>query len=224
MPVRPALALLLAGAGCAAAPTAARPRAWDFQLDEAGGPAAGFVVPGFPDGRPAGRWEVVRDDTAPSPKHALAQLATHHEAPAELLAVADTPRLADCRVRVALAPRADGPARGGGVVLRHRRPGTHYVLRWDVAASRVVLERVARGVRTELGRATVTVPDLGKLPWHTLTVAVRGARLAVAFDDVPVLDVIDDAALGPGQAGLWTPAGAVTAFDDLTLEALAPLE
>jgi hypothetical protein len=209
-------------AACAAAPPLPRPRAWDFQLDEPGGPAAGFVVPTAEGGGPAGRWAIDRDEAAPSPRAVVAQSATHHPAAHGALLVADTPPLADCRARVHLAPRADGRAQGGGLLLRYRDPRTHYVVRWDVAARRVVLERVAGGTRTVLGQASVAPPDLTVVPWHALTAVARGARLLVAFDEVPCLDLVDDAPLGRGQVGLWTPPGACTAFDDLSLEALAP--
>jgi len=213
---------MAACAGCAGAPLLAEPRAWDFQADDPDGPAAGFVVPLTETGA-LGRWQIRRDvPGAPSPRYVLGQIATHTTDAAGCLILADTPAVAEVRVRVQATPHDSGPARGFGVVIRYDADGTHYCARWDVAHRRLLLERVVGTTRTVLASAPIDVIDLAAVPWHGLVVAARGQRIAVAFDDVPKIDVRDPAPLGPGQVGLWTPAGAVASFDDLLLEPLDP--
>lgn len=237
-----------AAAGCGGTPLLETPVAWTFEDDVLGRPAAGWVVPRVVhDGAevPAGYWAVGRDPRAPSPAQMLRQHTTHFTGGHANLAVADTAPVRDFRLRVqvrafpgARAERLNAEyaarglevpgdvqlgaqQRGGGAVFRYTDPDNYYALRWNPLQSVVRLEIVRHGRRQLLASAPVTTPgdDVG---WHQLEVACRGPRIAGAFDGVQVIEH-EDWAHDTGRVGVWTPADASAAFDDVWLEPLGPL-
>jgi hypothetical protein len=90
----------------AAAAQGSGARTWDFQSDALDSPPTGFSFGRTGRGR-EGKWVVVRDPTAPSGDHVLAQVDgddTDYRFP---VAVADAPGVTDLRVEVRCKPILD---------------------------------------------------------------------------------------------------------------------
>jgi hypothetical protein len=190
------------------------PRAmtWDFQEDALNAPPAGFSFGRTGQGRD-GRWRVVKDPTAPSGDHVLAQLdadATDDRFP---VAVADAPRLADVRLSVRCKAVSGKTDEACGLVFRYRDPDDYYVARANALEDNVNLYQVVKGRRRELaGVGTKVAPDA----WHALAIEARGDRLQVFWEGKPIIDTRDGTFREAGKVGVWTKADSVTYFDALT--------
>lgn len=206
----------------AAAQTPSPPRNLGFDLDAADGAPKGFSCARTGQGRP-GRWRVVRDGSAPSPPHALAQVdadATNYRFP---LCVSDEIVGTDVDLSVRIKPVSGGEDQAGGLVWRYRDPDNYYVVRLNALEDNVVLYKVERGKRSDL-RAKGAWPlaygkkvDVPLGVWSSLRVTTRGSTFVVRFNDQELFEVEDLAFTGPGKVGVWTKADSVTHFDDLTV-------
>lgn len=206
----------------AAAQTPPSPWHLAFDLDVADSAPKGFSCSRSGQGRP-GRWRVVRDGSAPSPPHALAQLdadATNHRFP---LCVSDEIVGTDVDLSVRIKPVSGGEDQAGGLVWRYRDPDNYYVVRLNALEDNVVLYKVERGKRSDL-RAKGAWPlaygkkvDVPLGAWSSLRVTARGNAFVVRFNDQELFQVEDLTFTGPGKVGLWTKADSVTHFDDLTV-------
>jgi hypothetical protein len=200
----------------AAAAQGSGARTWDFQSDALDSPPTGFSFGRTGRGR-EGKWVVVRDPTAPSGDHVLAQVDgddTDYRFP---VAVADAPSVTDLRVEVRCKPVSGKTDEACGLVLRHRDADNYYVARANALEDNVNLYRVVNGRRRQIagwsGRVAANA-------WHILAIEARADHLRVFWEGTPILDARDDTFKDAGKAGVWTKADSVTYFDALTV---APL-
>ena len=182
---------------------------WDFEAVALGQLPAGAEVP-------VGSWETRRLGDAPAGPHVLVQTARNHGATFNLITFA-APVLADLDLTVQLKALEGREDQGGGVVWRYRDVGNYYIARANPLESNVRVYKVVNGRRLQLQSAGVTIPS----GWHTLRITMRGHQIECFFDGKSYLQVADDTFPDAGRIGLWTKADAVTAFDNLTVQALS---
>lgn len=158
------------------------------------------------------RWEIRRDQTAPTQPYVLAQLSNDPTDGRFPLAILNTLMLQDGDVSVRLKPVAGHGLQGGGVVWRYRDENNYYLARANVLDKSVALYKVEHGRPTPLG--TVVHREIPLNGWSILKVSARGNRFQVFVDHRRILQAWDGTFTKAGKVGLWTDADAVTYFDD----------
>lgn len=175
---------------------------WNFDRDLQGVIAKAFSGE-------VGQWEVVKDATAPSQDHVLAQLAKNSRSTFNVALVRDT-SLQDVDIAVSFKAIGGRIDQGGGAVWRAKDADNYYIARYNPLEDNYRVYKVVEGRRTELGSS-----DIGASPgWHDLRVTMIGNHIRGYYDGQKYLDVRDDTFTEPGQVGLWTKADAQTHFDD----------
>jgi hypothetical protein len=194
-----------------------------FNFDSA---KPGALPPGWtsamthPGGAP--KWEVLKDETAPSKPNVLAQTSTDKTGERFPVAILDQV-MKDGGLSVKIKPVSGGVDRAGGLVWRYRDSGNYYVVRANALEGNVVLYSVAAGKRTPLapkGTPPGTYGVKHKVPaqvWSTLRVTFEENLFAVYFDGRKLFEVEDATFSGPGKVGVWTKADSVTYFDDFEI-------
>ena len=168
-------------------------------------------------GKGAAKWEVVVDDTAPSPKNVLRQSG---EATFCWAAKTDE-RIKDGFVETKFKPVSGKEDQAGGLVFRFRDANNYYVVRANTLEDNVVLYKTVDGKRSSLsvkGRTFGYGVDakVPKAKWSTLRVEFRGNLFTVSLNGKKVFDVEDDTFKDAGAVGVWTKADSVTLFDDFS--------
>jgi hypothetical protein len=157
------------------------------------------------------RWEIHRDQTAPTPPYVLAQLsnATGEHCP---LAIFNDLTLRDGDVSVRIKAVSGHEDQAGGVVFRYRDPNNYYLARENALTRNVAIFKVENGQTRQI---TPAVPhDISANTWNILKVSVRGNRFQVYMNHRRILQGWDQTFSGWGKVGLWTEADSVTYFDD----------
>ncbi len=167
-----------------------------------------------------GRWEIVRDDTAPSKPNVLAQLSSDSTRGRYPLAVFNKVSCKNGDLRVKLKPVSGEVDASGGLVWRYLDENNYYIVRANALEDNVVLYKVENGKRSSLapkGKALGTYGVETKVSgqtWHTLRVAFQGSLFTVYFNGEKLFEVEDTTFTQAGNVGLWSKADSVTHFDD----------
>jgi hypothetical protein len=159
----------------------------------------------------APRWEVRKDQSAPSQPYVLAQVSKDPNGSRSPLAILDDSMLRDGDLSVRLKP-VGGQVLQGGLVWRYRDENNYYLARASAIDKTVAVYKVQNGLRTPL--MPEASRDIPSNHWSTLKVSVRGNRFQVYVDHRRILQGWDGTFTHPGKVGLWTGADAVTYFDD----------
>jgi len=157
------------------------------------------------------RWEVRRDNSAPSP-YVLAQLSADHHNDRCPLAIFDGVNLRDGDVSVRIKPVSGQQDQAGGVIWRYRDPNNYYLARANAVTKNVAIYRVRNGERLPI--ATAVPHDIEPNTWNILKVSVHGSRFQVYVNHHRLLQADDKTFSGPGRVGLWTVSDSVTYFED----------
>ena len=201
-----ALTLLVTATGAALAQTkvtfddaSALPKGWESGLT----------------GKGAAKWEVVAEDSAPSPKNVLKQSG---EATFCWAAKMDE-RIKDGFAEAKFKPVSGKEDQAGGLIFRVKDANNYYVVRANALEDNVVLYKTVDGKRSSLpvkGRTFGYGVDakVPKAKWSTLRVEFRGNLFTVSFNGKKLFDVEDDTFKDAGAVGVWTKADSVTLFDD----------
>lgn len=201
---RPVLTLTLTMLTLAGAPAA---ETVNFDTAEIGKPPAGWTA--TQTGRGRAKWEVVRDETAPSKPNVLKQSG---EATYPVCFKDDT-AIKDGFVEVKFKPISGREDQAGGLVWRATDPDNYYVARANALENNVTIYHTINGRRTERKRTRMSV---AANMWHTLRVDFQGTHFVVTFDSQKALEWDDATFKEPGKVGVWTKADSVTLFDDFT--------
>lgn len=179
----------------------------NFDKAEVGKPPAGWTATQTGSGQ--AKWEIVRDDTAPSKPNALKQTgqATYP------VCLKDDTSIRDGFVEVKFKPVSGREDQAGGVVWRARDANNYYVARANALENNVTIYHTINGRRTEKKRARMTVSN-GQ--WQTLRVEFQGTHFAVSFNGKSALEWDDETFKDAGKVGVWTKADSVTLFDDFS--------
>jgi len=164
------------------------------------------------------RWEIVRDESAPSPPNVLAQLSRDRTAGRFPLAIWGRTLLQDGEVSIAFKAVDGSIDQAAGIVWRYQDPNNYYIVRANALENNVVLYKVENGVRTSIAPKGLPSRSYGVkhlIPsgrWNNLKVT-----FAVFFNQERLFEAEDTTFQKPGKIGLWTKADSVTYFDDLTV-------
>jgi hypothetical protein len=190
---------------------AASSRVIDFDGLPVGAMPPGWSVAMTTPGAPA-KWEVLKDQTAPTQPYVLAQVSNGPAGNRFPLAILEGVQFRDGDVSVRIKPVAGGEDNGGGLVWRYRDERNHYLLRANAADKTVAVFRVQNGQRT----AVVAPAKYEFQPngWSILKVSARGNRFQVYVDHRRILEGNDATFTGAGRVGLCTVAESVMYFDD----------
>lgn len=180
----------------------------NFDSGQVGRAPSGWTFVG--DSNPASRWEIRKDQSAPTPPYVLAQLSKAPGGPCPLAIYNDLSlRDGDVSVRIKAVP---GRGDEAGVVFRYRDPANYYLARENALTHNVAIYKVENGQSRQI---TPTVPH-NILPnaWNIFKVSVRGSRFQVYLNHHRILQAWDKTFPGAGKVGLWTMADSVAYFDD----------
>ncbi len=136
----------------------------------------------------APRWEVLKDDSAPSKSNVLAQVSTDRTAGRFPLAILDRASLKDGSLTVKFKAVSGTVDQGAGLVWRYRDPNNYYIVRANALEDNVVLYKVQNGERVSLapkGAVSNTYGVKHRVPkqtWSTLSVAFRGNIFTVSLN------------------------------------------
>src|SRR5829696_4835711 len=123
---------------------AASGRVIDFDALPVGAMPPGWSVAMTNPGAPP-RWEVLKDQTAPTQPYVLAQVSNDPSGNRFPLAILEGVSLRDGDVSVRIKPVAGGEDHGGGLVWRYRDERNYYLLRANAADKTVAVFRVQNG-------------------------------------------------------------------------------
>ena len=173
------------------------------------------------DGAPP-RWEIVRDDSAPSPPFVLAQLSQDRTAGRFPLAIWDRVAVLDGSVSVAFKTVDGAVDQAAGIVWRYQDPNNYYIVRANTLESNVVLYKVENGVRVSIPPKGLPSRSYGvkhDIPhqWNILRIDFHGSSFAVFLNHERLFEVEDQTFAKPGKTGLWTKADSVTYFNQFTV-------
>ena len=202
--------VLLAGSGWAqtisldTSKSGAVPEGWTVAMTHEGG---------------APKWEVLRDDSAPSKPNVLAQTSTDRTSGRFPLAVFEEASFQNGSVTVKFKPVSGAGDQAAGIVWRYEDPGHYYIVRANALEDNVVLYKVEKGKRKSLdivGRKGGYGVEEKVAPqtWHTLRVEFAGTKFTVLFNGRKLFEVEDETFKDGGKVGLWTKADSVMLFDD----------
>ena len=186
--------------------------------------AVGAVPPGWivamthTGGAP--RWEVLKDDSAPSKPNVLAQVSTDRTAGRFPLAIWDRAILKDGTLTVKFKAVSGTVDQGAGLVWRYQDANNYYIVRANALEDNVVLYKVQNGERASLapkGAVSNTYGVKHRVPkqtWSALSVGFHGSLFTVSLDNQKLFEVEDSTFTGAGKTGFWTKADSVIYFDD----------
>ena len=212
----PAALLLFSALGAAqsvnfdSSPIGAVPNGWTVAMTHAGG---------------APKWEVLKDDSAPSKPNVLAQTSDDRTGGRFPLAIYEKANFTDGAVTVKFKPVSGSGDQAAGIVWRYKDPGNYYIVRANALEDNVVLYKVEAGQRISLAPKGTPSKTYGvkhpvpKQTWGTLRIEFAGKLFTVLYDGNKIMEVEDGTFAGAGKVGLWTKADSVTYFDDLKIEA-----
>ncbi len=167
-----------------------------------------------------GQWALVRDSTASN------GIALQHSGVAASedqlpLAIYKPAFIKNAEISLRLQADDRQSDRAGGVALRLKSPQDYYLVQMDARREEIAFSRVKDGVSEEIAGVDADISPQG---WHTLTVRVVDSEFTVLFDGKWVFTGFDKALSQPGSIALWTMAGSVTRFDNITITPLAVRE
>jgi hypothetical protein len=166
------------------------------------------------------RWEVLKDDSAPTKPNVFAQVSNDRTAGRFPLAIWDGASVKDGMVSVKFKTVSGSIDQGAGLVWRYRDPSNYYIVRANALEDNVVLYKVQNGERVSLAPKGAVSNAYGvkhritKQRWTTLSVEFHGSLFSVSLDGQKLFDVEDSTFAGPGKTGLWTKSDSVIYFDD----------
>jgi hypothetical protein len=201
-------------------PCVCRSEVIGFDNDPPGSVPRGWVVAMTHKGGPP-RWEVLRDDAAPSRPNVFAQTSTDATAGRFPLAILEKMQVANGTISVKFKAMSGTVDQAAGLVWRYRDPDNYYIVRANALEDNVVLYKVQNGQRLALapkGSPSKTYGVKHRIPkrsWNTLAVTFEANLFIVSFGGEKLFEVIDSTFSGAGKVGLWTKADSVTYFDDL---------
>jgi hypothetical protein len=192
-----------------------------FDRSPEGSLPPGWVVAMTHEGGPP-MWQVVRDDSAPHPPRAFAQVSRDTTAGRFPLAIWDGAMLRDGEVSVAFKAVDGEIDRAAGIVWRYRDANNYYIVRANALENNVVLYKVEAGVRLSIvpkglpSRAYGVKHDIPSNQWHTLRVVFKDNLFTVSLNGTVLFEVEDQTFREAGRVGLWTKADSVTHFADFS--------
>ena len=184
------------------------PDGWTVAMTHTGGPP---------------QWQVLRDDSGPSPRLVLAQTSRDATAGRFPLAIWEGTSIRNGAVSVAFKPVDGSVDRAAGIVWRYQDQNNYYIVRANALENNVVLYRVENGVRLSIApkgqpsRAYGVKHEIPSGRWNTLRVEFTEGSFVVFLNTERLFEAEDRTFANPGKVGLWTKADSLTYFDEFTV-------
>ncbi len=191
-------------------------RTWNFDQDPPGRMPSNFTSALTGQGT-VGRWEVMKDDSAPSPPNVLAQTSTDTTDYRFPVAIAEDTSYKDLALSVKFKTISGRVDQGAGLVFRLKDKDNYYVVRANALEDNFRLYHVIKGRRVQFAGANFKVTSN---TWHEIKVEARGNEFKCFYDGKIKFTAKDDTFKDAGKIGLWTKADSVIHFDDLAVEDL----
>ena len=169
------------------------------------------------------QWQIVRDETAPSPPNVLAQTSQDKTAGRFPLVVWGGTSVRDGEVSVAFKTVSGTIDQAAGLVWRYQDQNNYYIARANALENNVVLYKVENGTRLSIApkgmpsRAYGVKREIPRERWNTLKVVFNGNSFHVFLDGEHLFEVEDKTFEAGGKTGLWTKADSVTYFDNFSV-------
>ena len=163
------------------------------------------------------RWQVLRDESAPTLPYVLAQVSNDPTDDRFPLAILNGISLRDGEISVRIKPLSGREDQGGGIVWRYRDENNYYLVRANAMNQSVAVFRVQNGHRTAIQPGVKH--DIPANAWSILKVVVKGDHYQVYVDHRRIMEGADGAFPRAGKVGLCTVADSVMYFDDFRVNA-----
>jgi hypothetical protein len=188
---------------------------WPYDKERAGSVPRGWSIAETNGKGKLAKWQVIRDDSAPSRSQLVAITHNKNSGHTYNLLIAKQIKLKDLELEVKLKPISGKEDQGGGLIWRAKDADNYYIARWNPLEENLRVYFVKDGKRTQLASAEVKAdPSV----WHEIDIENKGSEIAVQFDEVDLIEIYDSTFPEAGMVGLWTKADAATAFDDFEIE------
>jgi hypothetical protein len=194
--------------GFDSSPVGALPQGWADHMTHRGAPP---------------RWQVSRDDSAPSRPNVLAQLSSDRTAGRFPLAIFNGALLKDGTLSVCFKPVSGVVDQAAGIVWRYQDPDNYYIARANALENNVVLYKVEKGLRSSIAPKGLPSRSYGvkhviaKRQWSTLRIEIQASRFTVYLNGERLFEAEDKTFQAAGKVGLWTKADSVIYFDNFTI-------
>ncbi|MBW8001137.1 MAG: hypothetical protein FVQ80_03840 [Planctomycetes bacterium] len=188
---------------------------WSFDSEKIGSVPEGWIIGETAGMGKTAKWEVIRDDSAPSKDKAVAVTRSENYGETFNLLLAKKTNYKDVEVSVKVKAISGKEDRGGGPIWRAKDADNYYISRWNPLENNLRVYYVKDGRRVQLATADIKT-DPGK--WHEIEIEHVGNKIVAEFDDEKVIEIEDSTFAEGGMVGLWTKADAATAFDDFEVE------
>ena len=188
----------------------------NFDRSQPGSVPDGWTI-GMTHAGPAPKWEVLKDQSAPSPPNVFAQTSTDRTAGRFPLAIWDRASLKDGTLTVKFKAISGTVDQGAGLVWRYRDANNYYIVRANALEDNVRFYRVVKGQREQLEGANIKVTAN---EWHQLGLRAEGERFTITFDGKQLFTATDRTFTAAGKVALWTKADSVTRFDRIEIKTL----
>ena len=167
------------------------------------------------------RWQVRRDDTAPSRPNVFVRVPPPTGEAESSLAIYDKLicRDGDLSVKFKIAP-TERRVKAVGMVWRYQDQRNYYLLQFSVDEKSVELFHVRNGLQQPIPAAGARqgVPgvshDLRANQWYVARVLYRGPTFHVLVGNRELFVAANDSLRTGGKTGLWTRDATVASFDD----------
>ena len=169
------------------------------------------------------RWQVVRDQSAPSHPYVLAQTSQDKTAGRFPLAIWNGALIRNGEVSVAFKTVSGSVDQAAGIVWRYQDPSNYYIVRANALENNIVLYKVENDVRLSIApkgmpsRSYGVKHDIPKDQWNTLRIVFDDTHFSVFFNGAQVFESEDRTFTKAGRTGLWTKADSVTYFDNFSV-------
>ena len=191
-------------------------RAWNFDHDPIGRMPANFASALTGTGT-TGRWEVMTDESAPSPPNVLAQTSIDRTDYRFPLAIAEDTSYKNLALSAKFKTISGKVDQGAGLVFRLKDNDNYYIMRANALEDNFRLYHVVKGRRVQFAGTKFKVTSN---TWHQIKVEARGNEFKCFYDGQLKFAAKDDTFKDAGKIGLWTKADSVIHFDDLAVEHL----
>jgi len=188
---------------------------WTFDSSPVGSVPDGWWVAETSGRGNLGKWEVIKDDSAPTPPNVIALTQTKNSGRTFNLLVAEKTSFKDLEIEVKVKALAGKEDQGGGPIWRAIDPNNYYIARWNPLENNLRVYYVKDGKRIQIANVDVT---LDPKAWHQIEIKHVGSKITAGLDGKKLIEVEDKTFTKAGEIGLWTKADAATAFDDITVK------
>jgi len=163
-------------------------------------------------------WQVITDQSAPSPPQAVAITANKNYGRTFNLLMAQGTSYRNLEIKVMVKAVAGEEDQGGGPIWRAKDADNYYISRWNPLENNFRVYFVKDGRRRQLGTADVrTDPKV----WHEIRIVHKDTQITASFDGKKMIELEDSTFGEPGMVGLWVKADGRTAFDDFSTRCIS---